>query len=171
MQNIIKAPFYQLDTIKASEGEIAMDSIKSDTYYIYHNGEWHEMAINPKGIELDLYSLNKQIIMQLPFLEGKIVDSKKKLFNELLEKTRNVYYMLYGKEISYFTVFHYESFETENFDDLVVECLENIGNIKSIEYADEEKNAIEIWVESKQTHDVTCLYLFPYDTGVVTFRG
>lgn len=171
MQNLIKAPFYQLDTIEANEGDIAIDTIKLNTYYIYQNKAWHEMAINPNGIELDLYSLNKQIIMQLPFLEESVVNSKKKMLNEFLENTRNVYYMLYGKEISYFTVFHYESFEIENFDDLVIECLENIGNIKSIEYADEEKNAIEIWVESKKTHDITCLYLFPYDTGIVTFRG
>jgi hypothetical protein len=47
--------------------------------------------------------MNKQIITQLP----PLVDMEKacEVVNALYGKTENEFYMLYGKEISYFTLF------------------------------------------------------------------
>ena len=45
-----------------------------------------------------------------------------------------------------------------------IECLNNIGSIKAIDLT-EDKDAIEAWVMAED--EATCLYLFPYDMGVV----
>ena len=82
--------------------------------------------------------------------------------------------MLYGREINYFTLFvKDENWELESLDIGVIECLNNIGTIYSIEYT-KEKDAIEIWVEVETNTDteeieklITCMYLFPYDAGIV----
>jgi hypothetical protein len=50
------------------------------------------------------------------------------------------------------------------FGNEVVDCLNNIGDIKAIDLT-EANDAIEIWVQDGE--NVTCLYLFPYDSGVV----
>ena len=93
-----------------------------------------------------------------------------KAFSHTFEK----YSLLYGKEINYFTLFVKDkNWELESLDLGVIECLNNIGTIYSIEYT-KEKDAIEIWVEVEINSDteeseklITCMYLFPYDAGIV----
>ena len=46
----------------------------------------------------------------------------------------------------------------------VIDCLKSIGPIKAIDLTELE-DAVEIWVVSND--EPTCLYLFPYDNGVV----
>jgi hypothetical protein len=115
------------------------------------------------GINIGLYDINKQIINQLPVLNN--LNDKKDLFNILHEKFNNTFYMLYGKEISYFTLFKIN--DVTYFGNEVIECLKNVGMIKAIDFT-EPQDAIEIWVEDED--GPTCLYLFPYDNGVVYFK-
>ncbi len=112
------------------------------------------------GINIGLYDINKQIINQLPILNN--LNDKEDLFNILHEKFNNTFYMLYGKEISYFTLF--KIVNKENFYKEVIECLNNVGDIKAIDLT-ESKDAIEIWIQDED--ESTCLYLFPYDNGIV----
>ena len=70
--------------------------------------------------------------------------------------------MLYGKEISYFTLFKLK--QVDSFPHEAIDCLQNIGPIKAIDLT-EDKDAIEAWVMADD--EATCLYLFPYDMGVV----
>ena len=119
---------------------------------------------------VSLYELNRQIIKQQGPLEEKDIKSKMdmlKAFSHTFEK----YSLLYGKEINYFTLFVKDkNWELESLDLGVIECLNNIGTIYSIEYT-KEKDAIEIWIETKMTEEdesvLTCMYLFPYDSGIV----
>ena len=122
---------------------------------------------------VSLYELNRQIIKQQGPLEEKDIKSKMdmlKAFSHTFEK----YSLLYGKEINYFTLFVKDkNWELESLDLGVIECLNNIGTIYSIEYT-KEKDAIEIWVEVETNTDteeseklITCMYLFPYDAGIV----
>lgn len=122
---------------------------------------------------VSLYELNRQIIKQQGPLEEKDIKSKMdmlKAFSHTFEK----YSLLYGREINYFTLFvKDENWELESLDLGVIECLNNIGTIYSIEYT-KEKDAIEIWVEVETNTDteeseklITCMYLFPYDAGIV----
>ena len=87
---------------------------------------------------------------------------KKYAIDALESKYNNEYYMLYGKEISYFTLF--KIVEPQYFSYEVIECLKNIGDIKAIDLT-EDKDAVEIWAMADG--EATCLYLFPYDLGIV----
>jgi hypothetical protein len=87
---------------------------------------------------------------------------KKYAIDALESKYNNEYYMLYGKEISYFTLF--KIVEPQYFSYEVIECLKNVGDIKAIDLT-EDKDAVEIWVMADG--EATCLYLFPYDLGIV----
>ena len=74
--------------------------------------------------------------------------------------------MLYGKEISYFTLFSKSTqiSEFETLGEAVIECLEDIGEVRAATHT-EDGMAFEFWSEYEDT--VTCLYLFPYDAAIV----
>lgn len=124
---------------------------------------------------ISLYELNRSMIKQQGPLEEKDIKLKMNILKEF-SNTFEKYSLLYGREINYFTLFvKDENWELESLDLGVIECLNNIGTIYSIEYT-KEKDAIEIWieVETKTNTDteeseklITCMYLFPYDTGIV----
>lgn len=123
---------------------------------------------------LSLYELNRSIIAQQGTLDVSLVHEKMDMIKKFAEDTNNKFYMLYGREISYFTIFtHDENWEVETLSQAVGECLLNIGLIYSIELT-KEKDAIEIWVETPPEGDtdgiLTCLYLFPYDNGIVRIK-
>ena len=78
--------------------------------------------------------------------------------------------MLYGREINYFTVFaKHGKWELETLALAVTECLANIGPVYSIELT-AEKDAVEIWVKDIHQDLLTCMYLFPYDGGIVRIK-
>ena len=123
---------------------------------------------------LSLYELNRSIINQQGTLDCDKVPEKMRMIDQFAKDTNNKFYMLYGREINYFTVFaHDENWELETLSKAVGECLLNIGLIYSIELT-KEKDAIECWVETPPEGDnegiLTCLYLFPYDSGIVRIK-
>ena len=148
------------------EGEVAFHTL-DECYYMWHDGDWHKLQVEGSGLELGLYDLNKQIIEQLPALTPEELENKEETINELHKKYNNEFYMLYGKEISYFTLFKLNK-NTTQFGNEVIDCLKNVGFIKSIDMTETE-DAIEIWVQP-ETIESTCLYLFPYDSGLVEVR-
>ena len=130
-----------------------------------------QFANGESNISMSLYDMNKQIIKQLGDLSEEQIEAVLNIFEEYSSIAKQEYYLLYGKEISYFTLFHYDEFGEGShggFGELVIECLTNIGPIYSISLT-EAKDAIEIWVLPEGSEDVTCLYLFGYDSGVVEF--
>ena len=170
MTNLINLNKNQMNSQKFENGTLGFNPDEKE-YYLYKDG-WIPInieSITDTGINLNLYDLNKQILEQLSALSQEDIENKRKMLKEFLEETNNDYYMLYGKEISYFTLFVKHLLTSEKFEDLVIECLENIGVIKSIEYT-EQKDAVEIWITT-QENNTTCLYLFPYDNGIVRFKA
>lgn len=145
---------------KPLEGEVIHNSADGK-FYMWHDDSWTPIKMDSSGFELGLYDINKQIISQLPTITD--FTDKEMIINELHLKYGNYYYMLYGKEISYFTLF--EMGAANKFGATVVECLESVGPVKAIDLT-EAADAVEIWVISKND-EPTCLYLFPYDSGVV----
>lgn len=118
---------------------------------------------------IELYELNRSIIDQQGALDEVAIAEKFNLINTFADDTKNNFYMLYGREINYFTVFaKHENWELETLALAVMECLANIGTIHSIELT-AEKDAVEIWVKDIQDL-VTCMYLFPYDGGIVRIK-
>lgn len=148
---------------------------EENAYYIWANNDWQpydDFAQNLKVLDsgITFYDMNKQIISQIPSLTENDLASKAKVVEEFITERNNTFYMLYGKEISYFTVFQKAETETTRFYDVLLECLTNIGaSIYSIERT-EDKFAIEIWIEAEAIGP-TVLYLFEYDSGIVPFGG
>jgi len=141
------------------EGELVQTP--EGKYMIWHDGSWNEIKMEGSGINIGLYDINKQIISQLPTLNDftkAIADVR-----DLHGKYWNEYYMMYGKEISYFTLF--KVCGMNEFGQDIIDCCANIGDIKAIDMT-EAADAIEIWVQP-ENDEPTCLYLFPYDNGVV----
>lgn len=112
-------------------------------------------------IELSLYEMNRSIISQMAPIN---VSNKTSELREFLENTKNEYYMLYGKEISYFTLFLIKERKAIKVMEVLKECLENLGKVIVFEMT-ELKDAIEIWIRNSED-ETTCLYFFPYDLGV-----
>ena len=142
------------------EGEI-MQNTTDGKYYIWHEDGWHEFKMESSGIEMGLYDMNKQIIAQLPDLTDwdRVSETLTKFDTDL----HNDYYMLYGKEISYFTVFKIKEHICFSYE--VIDVIKNIGSaVKAIDLTEAE-DAIEVWVMYE--NEPTCLYLFPYDMGIV----
>lgn len=142
-------------------GEIFVDNETQEVFVWTDTGL--TKAVPNSNISMGLYELNKSIIKQIGTLDD--LYDKMDLINEFQKSADNTFYMLYGKEISYFTVFHVNSIVKETLGSAVIDCLESVGDIYSIEYT-EDKSAIEIWV-GQDDDEVTCMYLFPYDSGIV----
>lgn len=128
---------------------------------VWKDGSWHTVKMEGGGVNVGLYDMNKQIISQMPILEDfeKAMDDIWTLY----ETYHNKYFMLYGKEISYFTVF--KIIEPQYLGEEVLDCCLNVGLIKAMDLT-EPGDAVEIWVQP-QDGEPTCLYLFPYDSGIV----
>ena len=141
------------------EGEI-MQNAEDGKFYLWHSNSWNEIKMESSGIEMGLYDMNKQIIAQLPDLTDW--DRVEELLNDFHEIWQNEYYMMYGKEISYFTLF--KVVNKNLFGSVVMDCIPCIGTVKAIDLT-EARDAIEIWVINND--EPTCLYLFPYDMGLV----
>lgn len=128
---------------------------------VWHDNSWNTVKMEGGGVNVGLYDMNKQIISQMPVLEDfeKAMDDIWTLY----ETYHNKYFMLYGKEISYFTVF--KIIEPQYLGEEVLDCCLNVGLVKAMDLT-EAGDAVEIWVQP-QDGEPTCLYLFPYDSGIV----
>lgn len=142
-------------------GEVVQDAVTGN-FMVWTNEGWNTVKTENSGINMGLYEMNKQIISQLPKLTEAELFDRDLLINTLHAKFNNEFYMLYGKEISYFTLFRI--FDSIRFGNEVIDCLNNVGDIKAIDFT-EAQDAIEIWIQDED--GPTCLYLFPYDSGVV----
>ena len=112
------------------------------------------------NLEMNLYDLNKQLVSQLP----EFTDAKSRV--EDFKKDNVGFYMLLCRELNYFTLFQITSDapKEDNFADVVVECANTIGVIKSA--MENDDGAFEIWVTNAENESFV-MYLFNYDGGVV----
>ena len=114
------------------------------------------------NIEANLYDLNRSLISQWPILDT--LTALETMIDKFYSETNNSFYMLYGKEKSYFTLFHFEEkSEFSKLGDGVITCLKEAFD--GIVAYEKVEGAIEIWVKDKD--EATVFYLFPYDTGIV----
>lgn len=171
---IIKVPNLKvLNSLPNHEqGEVAFCE-EENKYYIYSE-EWTEVKAEMSedgGLKIDLYELNKQIVSQLNDFTEENVEELKTIISGWEGTKNNYFYMLYGREINYFTLFRKVGDEAEfdNFSNAIIECLQNIGTIKAYDITDGD--AVEIWISNNEDlTQVTVLYLFPYDMAVVTYN-
>lgn len=115
---------------------------------------------------MTLYELNQQAYKKAPYLTPEEIAEKKKLLTDFFN--RDSAFMLLCKEISYYTVFLDRTAEQllpPKFCDEVIDCVQNLGSIKSIEL----DGHIEIWVEIED--EMHAMLLFPYSEGVIECRA
>lgn len=149
------------------EGEVAFCE-DEQVYMIYKDGHWMpvQAEMTNDGLQLNLYDLNKQIISQLPPFDEVRVQDAIDTVNEWGTATA---YMLYGKEISYFTVFLNQADESSEFATLGDAVLTLLREMSDTIYAFDviDENTIEAWIQYE--NNVTVLYLFNYENGLVKY--
>lgn len=162
---------------KAENGEVAVVGAETKKGYIYKDDTgWESLNVplqEEKLLDMSLYDINKAIIEQLGEpnprkLKGIIKKVKKDL--EEKEPDKQNYYLLYGKDIGYFTLFHrvQKENETINLIDNCVDMLHDLGaKIYDIFYIKDE-NVTEFWI--KYEDEMHCLYLMGWDLGLVEFN-
>ena len=113
-----------------------------------------------------LYDMNKELMKsQKPLSKTKLREKKKELS---LFFSEDKYFMLLCHELRDYTVFRQNSLTGKSAEEsaqiLVDECLQNRGEIISIEKTEDDL-AYEIWI--KQEEEAFCYYLFPYTQAVI----
>jgi hypothetical protein len=71
------------------------------------------------------------------------------------------------KELSYYTMFITDDKSNEDMADVVIECLNALGILVSVEYS--ELKVIEAWIRDDEGNAVI-VFMTPYDQGVVKCR-
>lgn len=142
--------------------------------YRFTGLSWQEYIENSEDTEVTLetgltwYELNQQAMSQLPPLTPEALKEKQKVINDFVEKCRdNKFFMLYGRDADYMTLFRRKLGAHERIGKALIECL---GSLADTVYEIEENNTgnyVEIWV--KYNDKPILLNLFPYDAGVVNF--
>lgn len=167
---MISVPNYniltELPKAHLKNGELAETSDDNKKWvYDSEAQEWKEYEA--AGVQMSLYDMNKQLIAQLPPMEG--IDKQKEILANFYTGFADKHFMLLCRELNYFTLFEWEP-EAENadkFENLVLECVHDIGIIHDMQYVN-DSTAVEIWVMTP-AEEMVCMYLFPYDAGVVYY--
>ena len=124
--------------------------------------------VSKGGLSMNLYEINKSIISQMKPLTDEDLTKFK---DEINEKLSGRHYLMYGKEISYFTLFEKRKAimeEPESLGEVVIDCLKSFEKVYSYELTN--NNTYEIWVHNEDTNLPTVLYLFNYKDGIVYYE-
>ena len=142
------------------EGELCYVHNEEKTFR-YVNNEWVEVEI-PKGeFHMNMYDMNKNLIVQLPDISKKDLEAGKKKINQLASNGK--YFMLLCNELKYYTVFNIIPEGEEKIEDVVLDCINCFGaTIKSIDNTPDD--ALEIWIQKND--EAYAMYFFNYDGGV-----
>lgn len=127
---------------------------------------------------ITIFDMNKGIISKEPLFdfnnEEQTLALKTRLWEWFNEETTDQFYLLYGRDINYLTLFQIK--EREEFDalvpkselDLLMDSLGNVGKLISMDFnTSDGELSVEIWLRTP-SNPAELLYLFPYDKGVVT---
>lgn len=117
-----------------------------------------------------LYEVNKNLVQnaEKELTEG-VLNSKKEIVKNFINKTNNYYYMLLCNERKDYTIFHINNICNDKKPMelslcLIDECLKNRGEIRGIDIT-KDKGAIEIWLSIDG--EAYVYYFFPYDSALV----
>lgn len=116
---------------------------------------------------IDLYSLNKQAVKSMPFMDAITLNLKAKTINDWNKNFK--YALLYCKDIGYFTLFA----QKDNNADMpylgtaVLDILHDFEGVYSIEEVD---GSLEIWFKQSGIEDPMAMYLMDWTEGVITYE-
>jgi hypothetical protein len=141
-----------------------------EALYMYsENNAWEEFNPgNNVGLNMNLYELNKNLIAQLDPMTKEELDAWYGKFIAYKTKWwKHKHFMLLCKDYNYYTIFEEKERTDISFGSVVIEILEGLGTIYSIENKDD--HAIEIWIKPVEEETPYAFYLFPYENGVVYY--
>ena len=146
---------------RPEEGEKVLTS-DTRKIYEYKNKQWVE-ATPPS---LTFYDINKQAYMRMNTFKEKDLFLAKNEVKKWRERNfpLSSYFFMLCHDKRYYTLFKIDFNNKEKFEDVFIECLTVLGDVKSIAVT-EEKDAVEFWVADEINAYIG--YLFPYDEGVV----
>lgn len=119
----------------------------------------------------DLYSVMKNVMVKAEPLNREKLDKKKAEIHYFVKGlTNSRFYMLLNKEKADYTLLDLGKrsiYPIRIIPEVLIECLNNRGDIKSIEITD-DRGAVEIWISAD--NDAFVYYFFPYDEGVININ-
>ena len=119
---------------------------------------------------LNVYEFNKNIMKQLPVIED-LKGVRETLIKYIHETPAKQYLMMLCREQNDYTLFNFNNNRFNNqFDQDVIECMENRGfGIVNAEIIDDGM-AMEIWVKRPgQMEEADLYYIFPADQMVIEY--
>jgi|LQAB01.1.fsa_nt_gi hypothetical protein len=120
---------------------------------------------------ITIYDFNKGVISKEPIFDFKDIAAVEELtlnFRTFFcKECRNNFYLLYGRDIHYLSIFRDKTTVNHNID-IIFETIKNIGNLISIDFShsDDDEPRAEIWVRTADSK-AELLYLFPFDKGLI----
>lgn len=122
-------------------------------------------------LNLSLYELTKSSIEQAGPANKEAIEKFKQLITGFCinhcNEARPTYFMLLNRDINYYTLFNaisYQDENTEHIADVVLECVNERGEIYSV-VCNEDHGTIEIW--AKVNDELGCYLFFEYSDGVI----
>lgn len=140
-------------------------------YFIWHDG-WEETTIQPADvgeIKINYRDLVVNSISNFEPFEMEAIKKYQVLLNSWDEFQHHEFYMLYARELDYFTLLHRVPADGSRcLGKEVLDLLNDLGNLIYVEDFTEEDDRIIFWIKT-DTGLVTEAYLFDYTRGVVPF--
>lgn len=172
----------QLPDVKA--GEIFWVTMDGKAYLV---AEKDKKKITIKALDetatistgITIFDMNKGLVSKEPLFnmedEAQLGALKERLWEWFHEDTDAQFYLLYGRDINYLTLFHAPNRAEDRLAviqspelDFLLESLGNVGALISMDFnTSDGETAVEIWLRTER-NPAELLYLFPYDKGVVT---
>lgn len=115
---------------------------------------------------MTIYELNHNVISKEPLFDFEDEQKVTNTLNQLKEwfnKKLNQYFLLYSKDMGYFTLFNHKNKENEIDYKEIFEIIKDISNLISIDFLEDR---IEIWIRTEK-NPANLFYLFPFDNGIV----
>ena len=154
-----------------SEGETVYCEEEKQCY-VWTNGQYQpiESKIDGEGeIKVNYRDL---VVNAISSFEPFTIENTEKyqvLINNWDEIQNKEYYMLYARELDYFTLLHRVPEDgSKCLGKEIMDCLWNLGYIIYIEDFTEEDDRIIFWIKTNKGL-ITEVYLFDYTEGVVPF--
>lgn len=154
------------------DGELAY--VESDKkVYVWHPEDgWQLIDIENKGLELNLYDLNKNLMNQMePWPKERLwQEGNDIIFKFFTTEPYDKHYMLLCAEYHYYTIFDgdADADATDDFTSTVLGIVEELGPVYSIDKT-EDGDALEFWIKPLNQPEPLVFLLFPYDRGVVRY--
>ena len=157
------------------DGELVFVTDLNQTYaydeqtasWIPHYTDEEITSTNENGSKISLYQFNQMAIAQLPDMSDEDVEKSKSDIRAFIDNINSPVYMLLCRDLDYYTVFLVNSTYEEQMESAVIECAQNLGSLKSVDF-NEDENVMEFWFANEGI--AYAAFLFDYQGGIITCK-